>query len=43
VQYTEILMIRVVDGRIAEWWTQGDQLGILEQIDRVAGAATYSG
>jgi len=32
VEYSEMLMFRVVEGRIAEWWIQINQLSILEQI-----------
>lgn len=34
VHFTETMMIRISDGRIAEWWPQADRLSILEQIDQ---------
>ena len=40
VRFTEMIMFRVVNGRIGEWWPQADQLAILEQIDGPADPIT---
>jgi predicted ester cyclase len=32
VEYMEIFVFRVIEGRIAEWWIALDRLGILQQI-----------
>ena len=32
IRYTGILIVRLQDGRIAEFWAQPDQLGILRQL-----------
>jgi predicted ester cyclase len=35
VEYSEMLMVRVADNRIAEWWIELNQLPILQQIGAI--------
>jgi predicted ester cyclase len=35
VEYSEMLMFRIVDGRIAEWWVEINQLRVLRQIGAI--------
>ncbi len=32
VTYTEMMIFRIADGRIAEWWVVVDSLGVLRQV-----------
>ena len=42
VEYAEMIMLRIVDGRITEWWIALDRLHILEQIGAYKGTARSS-
>jgi predicted ester cyclase len=35
VEYSEMLMVRIADNRIAEWWVELNQLSILQQIGAI--------
>jgi predicted ester cyclase len=37
IEWTEIHWLRVADGKIAEHWTNFDQLGILRQLGALGG------
>jgi steroid delta-isomerase-like uncharacterized protein len=39
IEWTEIHWLRIADGRIVEHWTNFDQLGILQQLGALDGAA----
>lgn len=32
VEFTEMIMFRIADGRIVEWWVEGNQLRIVEKV-----------
>ena len=41
IDYTGIIILRLQDGRIAEFWAQPDQLGVLKQLGaRVSAGST---
>ena len=42
VEYAEMVMLRVVEGKITEWWVQVNQLPILQQIGAFTGTTTHS-
>jgi predicted ester cyclase len=43
VEYDEMVMLRLVEGKIAEWWVQVNQLHVLQQIGGFQGSTTNRG
>jgi predicted ester cyclase len=42
VDYSEMIMLRVADNRIAEWWVELNQVSILEQIGAIPAQRAWS-